>query len=91
MTGNTRLGMQAAQVREAVKQFPGRSVHELAELTLIPREVFHRRLIELERGGWVAKDARGVYHPIPLTPEEFPDLEDTPTVIDSCNGTLSTR
>lgn len=86
-----RLALQQWQIREAVKQFPGCSVHELAARSMIPRAVFHRRLVELERGGYVAKGARGDYHPIPLEPDEFPDLEDQTTVTRSCNGTLSTR
>jgi len=64
------LAIQQWQVREAVKQFPGSTVHELAARSLIPREVFHRRLIELERLGFVAKDHDGVYHAIPLKPRE---------------------
>jgi hypothetical protein len=81
--------LQAWTVREAVKQYPGSNVRRLSAMTLISRAVFHRRLIELERLGFVAKDDRGGYHTIPLTPEDFPDLEQL--VARSCNGTSSTR
>lgn len=70
-----RPALQAWQVRSAVKQFPGSNVKRLAVMTFIPRAVFHRRLIELERLGFVAKDANGGYHVIPIHPEDFPELE----------------
>jgi hypothetical protein len=70
-----RPALQAWTVREAIKQFPGSTVKRLSAMTLISRAVFHRRLSELERLGFVAKDDRGGYHTIPLNPEEFPDLE----------------
>jgi len=84
-----RQAVQAWQVREAVKQFPGSNVKRLAVLSLIPIAVFHRRLIELERLGFVAKDQRGGYHMIPTQPNDFPEL----TELESrqCNGTSSTR
>jgi hypothetical protein len=69
-----RPALQAWQVREAVKQFPGSNVRRLSVLTLIPRAVFHRRLIELERLGFVAQDDNGHYHTIPILPEDFPEL-----------------
>ena len=59
------MSPQAAQVREAVKQFPGCTVKQLSERSLIPRRVFYRRLPELERAGFVAKINGSVYHPIP--------------------------
>lgn len=81
--------LQAWQVREAVKQFPGSNVRRLSVLSLIPPAVFYRRLIELERLGFVAKDARGGYHMIPTQPNDFPEL--TQLEILKCNGTSSTR
>ena len=79
--------LQAWAVREAVKQFPGSNVQQLSALSLIPRAVFHRRLIELERLGFVAKDDDGRYHMIPIRPEDFPE----PPSDQKCNGTSSTR
>lgn len=81
-----RPAVQAWQVREAVKQFPGSNVRRLAVLSFIPQAVFYRRLIELERLGFVAKDERGGYHVIPLHPSDFPDLEN----LRKCSGTSST-
>jgi len=101
MTLEKRLSIQQAQVREAVKQFRGCTVRELAERSLIPRAVFHRRLIELERGGYVAKvhgsvracNCCGVvsYYPIPLQPDKSDDIEELTVAGDSCNGSSSTR
>lgn len=76
-THEKRPAVQAWQVRSAVKQFPGSNVKRLAALSLIPRAVFHRRLIELERLGFVAKDANGGYHVIPTHPEDFPELPES--------------
>jgi hypothetical protein len=81
-----RPAVQAWQVRESVKQFPGSNVKRLSALTLIPRAVFHRRLIELERLGLVAQDDNGNYHTIPIRPEDFPELPEHKR----CNGTSST-
>jgi hypothetical protein len=81
--------VQAWQVREAVKQFPGSNVRRLSVLSMIPRAVFFRRLIELERLGFVAKDDCGGYHPIPTQPHDFPELEELETR--KCNGTSSMR
>jgi DNA-binding IclR family transcriptional regulator len=69
-----RLSYQQWMVREAIKQFPGADVHELSESTLIPREVFWRRLSELERLGFVARGADDRYYMIPVRPEDFPEL-----------------
>lgn len=81
-----RPPLQAWAVREAVKQFPGSTVQQLSARSLIPRKVFHRRLIELQRLGFVAKDNAGRYHTIPIHPEDFPELSST----QKCNGTSST-
>lgn len=92
MTPKKWLSIQQAQVREAVKQFPGASVRELAARSLIPRAVFYRRLIELERSGHVAKLNGSVYYPIPLQTDIFNDTEELTVAGDrSCNGSLSTR
>ncbi len=80
-----RLGPQQMVVREAVKQFPGSTIAELSLRSLIPRAVFHRRLVELVRFGVLAKDADGRYHGNP-TPEDLP-----PTPEPTCNGTSSTQ
>lgn len=82
-----RPALQAWAVREAVKQFPGSTVPQLAALSMIPRDVFHRRLIELQRLGFVAKDNVGRYHTIPIHPEDFPEHPEQ----QKCNGTSSTR
>ena len=92
MTLEKRLSIQAAQVREAVKQFPGISVRELAVRSLIPRAVFYRRLIELERSGHVAKLNGSAYYPIPLQTDIFNDSEELTVAGDrSCDGSSSTR
>lgn len=57
--GGIGMGLQAWQVREAVRRFGPGSVAALAARTLIPRDVFHRRLIELERLGFVARNPDG--------------------------------
>lgn len=67
------IAPQPWQVREAVKQFPGRAVRELAVLTMIPRATFHRRLVELERLGFVARGANDGYYVIPIHPDDFPE------------------
>lgn len=85
-----RPALQAWTVRSAVKQFPGSNVKRLSALTLISRNVFHRRLIELERLGFVAKDANGGYHTIPIHPDEFPDLAEK-EIEQKWTGTSSTR
>jgi hypothetical protein len=74
MTEKT-LAPQLAQVREAVKQFPGSNVRRLSALTWIPRKTFHRRLIELERLGLVACGANDGYYVIPIHPSDFPPLQ----------------
>lgn len=83
-----RPAVQSWQVREAVKQFPGSDVKRLALMSMIPEAVFYRRLIELQRLGFVAKDDRGGYHTIPTQPTDFPDLEQ---LVKKCNGNSSTR
>ena len=75
MLHEKRQALQAWAVREAVKQFPGSNVRRLAVLTMIPQAVFYRRLIELERLGFVAKDERGGYRIIPTQPSDFPEIE----------------
>lgn len=66
---------QMALVRSAVRQFPGLTALELAHATLIPIATLHRRLADLTRLGFIAKDAHGGYHGIPITPADFPPLE----------------
>lgn len=71
---NTGLGLQQWQVREAVKRYAGSSAGKLARLTQIPREVFSRRLIELQRLGLIARADDGTYRPTaldPATPTEW--------------------
>ena len=80
------IAPQLWQVREAVKQFPGCNVRRLSALTLIARATFHRRLIELERLGFVAHRGDHRYYVIPIHPEDFPELPS----LRSC-GTLSMR
>ena len=87
MTDERRPAVQAWQVREAVKQFPGSNVRQLALRSMIPRAVFFRRLIELERLGLVAKDDRGGYHTIPTQPTDFPEIDQ----VRKCNGSTLTR
>jgi hypothetical protein len=65
---------QMAQVRSAVHQFPGLTALELALATLIPIATLHRRLADLSRLGFVAKDEHGGYHVLPTTPADFPPL-----------------
>ena len=89
MIREKRQALQAWQVREAVKQFPGSNVRRLAVLSMIPQAVFYRRLIELERLGFVAKDERGGYRMIPTLPNDFPELAQLE--LRKCNGTSSMR
>ena len=74
MQEEKHLAPQLWTVREAVKQFPGSNVRRLSVLTLISQAVFHRRLIELVRLGYIAQGANGGYYVIPIQPNDFPDL-----------------
>jgi hypothetical protein len=85
MTEKT-LAPQLWQVREAVKQFPGSNVRRLSALTWIPRTTFHRRLVELERLGYVARRGDDRYYVIPIHPDDFPELPS-----DQLCGTSSMR
>jgi hypothetical protein len=71
------IAPQLWQVREAVKQFPGCTVRRLSSLTLIPLAVFHRRLIELVRMGFVARGGNDGYYVIPIHPDDFPERSES--------------
>jgi hypothetical protein len=66
------LAPQMALVLSAVRQFPGSTLYELSLHALIPRPILSRRLADLERHGFVAKDTLRGYHAVPITPADFP-------------------
>lgn len=58
------LSCQQAQAFAALRQFPGRTIPELADLAGQPRDMLHRRLPELLRLGWVSRTEAGTWHPL---------------------------